>query len=245
VLLVPGLLLCAVSLRRGAYREASRIVLVALPLTLLPGLFAPDVSFRRLFLLAVIVLFLAAVVLTRIVDGVVRGGLPSRALAGAGAGAAVLLFVLATHLYFQKVHAEAEENSRLQEAVAARVRHSLGEAYVVIALFPGQSPDEYEAFIRFAAYEDLKRLRAGGFESPNLWGFWSCMAPGTGPSFPADSRRHCLLVPQELVSEPDRCGGLRIAEQVPGWLPDATREMTKGRRGDALFTTWCTGTAPP
>lgn len=245
VLLVPGLLLCATSLRRGAYREASRIVLVSLPLTLLPGLFAPDVSFRRLFLLAVIVLFLAAVVLTRIVDGLVRRGLPAPVLRGAGAGVAALLFVLTTHLYFQNVHAEAEENSRLQEAVAARVRHSLGEVYVVIALFPGQSPDEYEAFIRLAAYEDLKRLRAAGLEPPALWGFWSCTAPGTGPSFPADNRRHCLLVPQELVTESVRCGGLRVAEQIPGWLPGAIGEMTRGRRGDALFTTWCTDAAPP
>ncbi len=245
VLLVPGLLLSFASFRRGAYREASRIVLVSLPLTLLPGLFAPDVGFRRLFLFAVIVLFLAAVVLTRIVDGLVRSGLPAPALKSAAAGAAALLFVLATHLYFEKVSSESEENSRLQKSVAASIRRSLGEAHAVIALFPGQSPDEYEAAIRLSAYEDLKRFRAAGIEPQALWSFWSCSAPGTVPAFPSDGKRRCLLVPQELVTEPDRCGGLRIAEQISGWLPGASEEMTRGRRGDPLFTTWCSGAAPP
>ena len=245
VLLVPGLLLSLVSFRRGAYREASRIVLVSLPLTLLPGLFAPDVGFRRIFLFAVIVLFLASVVLTRIVDGLVRGGLPAPALKAAGAGAAVLLFVLATHLYFEKVASESEENSRLQKAIAMRVRNSLGEAHSVIALFPRQSSEEYEAFIRLTAYEDLRRLRAAGLEPTGFWSFWSCTAPGTAPSFPTDGRRRCLLVPQELVAEPGRCGGLRIADQIPTWLPGASEELTRGRRGEPLFTTWCTGAAPP
>jgi hypothetical protein len=180
----------------------------------------------------------------RLVDGLVRSGLPAPALRSAGAGAAVLLFVLSTHVYFQKVRAEAEEGSRLQEAVAARVRRSLGDADVIIALFPGQSPDEYEAFIKLAAYGDLEKLRATGLELPALWGFWSCTASGTVPSFPADNRWHCLLVPQELVAEPGRCGGLRIVEQIPGWLPGTSEEMTKGRRGDALFTTWCTAASP-
>lgn len=240
VLLGPGLLLSLASFRRGAYSEASRIVLISLPLTLLPGVLAPDVSFRRLFLLAVIVLFLAAVVLTRLVDGLVRSGLPVPVLKGAGVGAAVLLFVLTTHLYFQKVHVEAEENSRLQEAVATHVRRSLEDDDVLITLFLGQSPDEYEAFIRLATYEDLKGLRAAGLKPPASWGFWSCASP-TVPSFPEDSRRHCLLVPQELVTEPDRCGSLRLTEQISGWLPGAIGKMTRGRRGDALFTTWCAG----
>ncbi|MGE5346976.1 MAG: ArnT family glycosyltransferase, partial [Acidithiobacillales bacterium] len=244
-LLVPGLFLSIASCRRGAYSEGSRIVLVSLPLTLLPGLFAPDVSFRRLFLLAVIVLFLASLVLTRIVDGLLGNGFPSPLLKGCGAVAAALLVVLAAHIYFERVRAEAEEGSRLQEAVAERVRRSLGESDVCIALFPGQTPDDYNAFIRFVGYEDLERLQAEGLRPSESWGFWSCSNPGTGPSFPHDGKARCLLVPQELVSEPQRCSGLRIPDQIREWLPGATMETTAGRRGDLLFTTWCAPAAPP
>lgn len=244
-LLVPGLLLALAALRRGPYRDASRIVVVSLPLTILPGLFAPDVSFRRLFLFAVIVLFLAALVLSRIVDGLLRSGVPSGVLRGAGAAAAALLFVLSAHVYFRRVHVESEENSRLQEGVASRVRRTLGEADVVIALFPNQRPDEYDAFIRFAAYEDLRKLRAAGLERRARWGFWSCSEPGTSPSFPDDAKERCLIVPQVLVVDPNRCSGVRIPDRVREWLPGATKEATASRHGDVIFTTWCAPAPAP
>jgi hypothetical protein len=244
-LLVPGLLLALASLRRGPYRDASRIVVVALPLTLLPGLFAPDVSFRRLFLLATVVLFLAALVLSRIVDGLLQSGIPRGALRAAGAVSAALFFVLSAHVYFRRVHVESEENSRLQEGVASRVRRTLGEADVVITLFPNQQPDEYNAFIRFAAYEDIRKLREAGLESRARWGFWSCSDAGASPSFPDDAKVRCLVVPQELVADPERCSGIRIPDRVREWLPGATMEATASRRGDLLFTTWCTPAPSP
>jgi len=247
-LLVPGLLLAFASLRRGPFRDVSRFVVVAIPVTILPGLFAPDVSFRRLFLLATVVLLLAAVVLSRIVDGLFASGVPPGAIRLAGAAAGALLFVLSAHVYFDRVHVESEENSRLQTGVASLVRRTLGETGAVVVLFPGQRREEYDDFIRFAAYEELRRIREGrtGDEDRPLWGYWSCSNDAEkSPVFPDGVKTRCLVVPSELVADPGRCSGVRLEERAAEWLPGAVRETTLTRRREPLFFSWCAPAPAP
>jgi hypothetical protein len=235
-LLLPGLLLAAASLLRPERRWASALVLLALPISLIPGLAAPDESFRRFYPTATLALFVAACTLSRSLEAARRVGLRPRAIAAAGSALLAVVACVNADVYFNRSSIHTEEGAAVLTETAKLVKESAGKEYVYVFVTPGSEPGDFLGSIRFATYEQQRE--------------WSRQGRG-----PGDFYR--LVLGGELLSvleEPQRLNGRTrfLAEVVPGGdrkgvdacaaitraHPEAEEETYRNRRGRAVLRSW-------
>jgi hypothetical protein len=168
-LFLPGILLCAGGLFVRSRRWSSSLVLLALPLSVVPGLLAPEESFRRLLLTATLALLLASLVLSRVLDALAQLGLSKRSRLFAFGLFAVAIGAVNAHVYFERVNVDSEEGAIYLTQMSTCVKTSLGREFVYVYTLPGTDSAYCHRYIRLAAYEPLRELSKRGLKREDLY----------------------------------------------------------------------------
>jgi hypothetical protein len=168
-LFLPGVLLCAGGLFVRSRRWSSSLVLLALPLSVVPGVLAPQESFRRLLLTATIALLLASLVLSRSVDALGQLGFSKRSRLFVLALLAAAVGAVNARIYFERVNVDTEEGSISLTEMSKCVKASLGREFVYVYTPPGTASVSGHRYIRLAAYEPLQELSKRGLKREDLY----------------------------------------------------------------------------
>jgi hypothetical protein len=167
--LLPGVLLCVGGLLVPSRRVTSSLILIALAFSTLPGILAPDVSYRRLFLTATMALLLASLVLSRSLDAMRELGFSRRFRWVGFALFAAALTAVNTHIQFDRARALEEEGAIYLTEVGKSVGASLGHEFVYVYAAPGTPPRDYHRYVRLAAYEPLQEFVRRGVRREELY----------------------------------------------------------------------------
>ncbi len=242
-LLIPGLLIGAAGLTRRETRPAATLFVVGLPVAFLPAVLAPDVSFRRLILFALLALALCALVLDRAL-GWFLDAIRSRTLALGGlavlvaGGAAV-----SAHAYFGLAHAYETESHRYQRGVATFVRAQLGKSYATIVAAHDWDVDDVRRYLTLAAYGTIS---GGGWKDGTNARLCQVVKPGdlerSLRNAPTIHGQGVVLADTSLVGAPFE--GVDVQAVVAETLPGGRAEVWRDRDGTEVFTFWRYGAGP-
>jgi hypothetical protein len=236
-LFIPGILLCFAGVFVRTLRWPSVLVLAGLPLSLLPGILAPDPSFRRVYLTAILALLLAAVVLIRGLDGLHAAGVSSVLLRGSGAALAAVLVLVNAHVTFDVAQVVAEDSCRFDTAMSRELRKVLGTEFVYVYVPSSVVPDDLHRYVRLEAYERLDRLSREGRGAADLYevvaGRRLLDVLGTPGRI---SGRYRVLVEANLMNNRD--DGIDLREAIRTGFPGAREEEILGADGVPLVRTW-------
>jgi hypothetical protein len=235
-LMLPGLALCLVALRRERRGEAL-LLLGVLPITLLPGVFAPDPSFRRLLLAATTILFLAALVLWDLVGRLRTAGVPREVLCAGVALFAAGYAAVNTHIYFDLAHLDESEYHRNDKEITRVVAKALGARLVTIVVRDAAGVGDQQSYLTLAAYDKLAALEAQGFDAARLYRIVTATEARAALEDLRTSKGSALVFAKQiLISEPPERFDLpaMIAELFPAARPAVIRAPD----GSELFTMW-------
>jgi Dolichyl-phosphate-mannose-protein mannosyltransferase len=248
-LLVPGLFLYAGGFLRPARRWTPALILLAVPVSMIPGVLAPDESFRRFYPTATLALFIAAAMLSRSFEALRHVGLARRPVAAGGLALLVALTAVNTDIYFSgKSTIGTEEGALFLTEIAKRVDESFGKEFVYVCGPPGPAElrSDYYSFIRFATYHEHRELEQQGGAPEDRYGV---IVPGellwvlTDPRSINGMTR--FLAEEELVRRTS--DGVNIRAAICAAYPDAEERVYRGRRGQIVLRSWRisrTGAAP-
>lgn len=163
-LILLGLGVVVGSLLDARSRTGAALLLLGLPLCMVPGILAPDPSFRRFLPALTIALAFAALGLSRVSAKLGRLGISLGARATAIGAFLTGLALVNVHAYHEVVYVDAEDGSRYETDLALFVRATLGRAYVVIVAPSASEPND-DRWLRIGAGERLATL--GG--PPERW----------------------------------------------------------------------------
>lgn len=156
-LILLGLGVVVGSLLDARSRAGAALLLLGIPICMVPGILAPDPSFRRFLPALTIALAVAALGLSRVSAQLGSLGV---SLGARAAAIGVLLTGLAlvnVHAYHEVVYVDAEDGSRYETDLALFVRATLGRAYIVIVA-PSTSEPNDDRWLRIGAGERLATI---------------------------------------------------------------------------------------
>ena len=236
-LLLPGLLLYASGLRRPARRSTSALLLLAVPLSMIPGILAPDDSLRRFYPTMTLALFVAAAMLSRSVEAARRAGLPPRAVAGAGLAFLIAVAAVNADVYFNRSLIWTEDSAAFLTETAKRVKESFGKEFVYVCVPSRPEGDDYSKYARFATYhEQLELARQGAGPEDR----YRVIVPGELPWILADPRsihgRTRFLAEESVVRR--TLSGVDVQGAICGEDPDAVEEVYRDRHGRIVLRSW-------
>jgi hypothetical protein len=235
-LLLPGLALIASRLKAARARDRSVLLLTAVPLSFLPGVFAPDESFRRLFLCAAFVLVIAAAAIAGALEAAAQAGGSRIVLATAIGAAAFGYTAVNTRVYFDDVDVHESSSHIYHRGMADLVAAELGRRFTTIVVGSESEVADPERYVALAGYEKLASQAAKGQRVSDLY----------------------RVVPAAVLAEPGRLqeavarGGLLVAEDSVLTGTEAGRELAAalrdrlpvrriehhGERGPQPWTVW-------
>jgi hypothetical protein len=238
-LLLPGLVLLAVGLRSQHTRDRAVLLLVALPLSSLPAILAPDESFRRLFLAATFTLVIASVVIARTVTMAVAAGV-RRVVVIAAVGATSLAYVAAnTHIYFDTVTVHESAAHIYDREVADLLAARLGHQFVTVLVRSEDQVTDHERYITLAAYERLGKLAEEGKRRADLYAIVPLTALPTPSAVAAIVARGGVLVALDEVLS-DGAAGRTVSAALRTLVPEAA-VTHHGTPGGQPWTEWQLG----
>lgn len=168
-LFLPGVLLCVGGLFVPARRWRSSLVLLAVPISILPGILAPDESIRRLYLTTTLALLLASLVISRSLDALAQLGFRRRSRLFAVAFFAVAVGAVNAHIYFHRARADSEDGATPLTEMSKCVRTSIGREFIYVYGAPKTESAFYHRYISLAAYEPLNELFRRGLKQEDLY----------------------------------------------------------------------------
>jgi hypothetical protein len=238
-LLLPGLALC-LAVRRGKRLGEALLLLAVLPITLLPGVLAPDPSFRRLPLAAATILFLAALVLWDLVGRLRAAGVPRGALVTGVALFAAGYAAVNTHIYFDLSHLDESESHQNDKEMTRVVAGALGARQVTIVVGDTADVGDQQSYLTLAAYDKLAALDAQGFRPERLYRIVTATeARAAMENLRTSKGSGLVFAKQTLISEPPE--RLDLPAMIAELFPAARPAVTRGPDGSGLFTTWAIG----
>jgi len=138
-------------------RAGAALLLLGLPICMVPGILAPDPSFRRFLPALTIALAVAALGLSRVSAQLGSLGVSLGARATAIGVLLTGLALVNVHAYHEVVYVDAEDGSRYETDLALFVRATLGRAYIVIVA-PSTSEPNDDRWLQIGAGERLATL---------------------------------------------------------------------------------------
>ena len=177
-LFLPGVLLALGGLFLKRRRDLAVLVVLGLPISLVPGILAPDPSFRRFFLTATIILLMAAAVLDEGAGAARGAGITPRVLGGIAALAGLLCAALNAYAYFRVVHVDTEESCRFPFVMTNLARPLLGKEFVfVVVPDPGEETSPVLQVRRARRARTAEREGAGGRRAVRARHVPECLLP--------------------------------------------------------------------
>ncbi len=236
-LLLPGLAWCASRIGNRKDRPIAVLFLFGLPVAALPGVLAPDPSFRRLILFALITVMLSALVLDR-----VCGWLPPRGMPRRLAFVAALLLALggaatSTYTYFNLTHAYETESHRYDHAMARFVTARLGSRYITIVAVHDWDVDDVNRYLALAAYNTLSGLARRGIAANTVYRAVKISELASVLASPATISGRGLLLADQFLARAS-FEGVDVRTLVARDLPGARASIWRASDGTELFTWW-------
>jgi hypothetical protein len=236
-LLIPGLAWCISRIRKRRDRPLAVLFLVGLPVSLLPGVLAPDPSFRRLLLFALLALLLTSLLFDRLLGWLLTAVRPRRL----GIIAAVLLALggaaTSAHAYFDLTHVYETESHRYDQAMARFVVGRLGTRYITIFAGHDWDVDDVHRYLALAAHRKLSALAHSGSDTTAVY---RAVKVGEAPSVLASPAtiggRGLVIAESSLVEGPFE--GVDLRALITHDLPGARASVWRASDGTELFTWW-------
>ena len=141
-LILLGLGVVVGSLLDGRSRTGAALLLLGLPICMVPGILAPDPSFRRFLPALTLALAVAALGLSRVSAYLGRLGVSPGARATALGVVLAGLALVNIRAYHELVYVNAEDSSRTETDLALFARATLGRAYLVIVIPGAGEPND-------------------------------------------------------------------------------------------------------
>lgn len=237
-----GIVLLVWGLRRRESRDLGVLLLVALPVTMLPGVLAHDESFRRLILAATLLLLVASLVVDRVLEALHGIGLSRRLLAAGVAVAGLLYASVNAYAYFELSHLPESESHRYHQAMGRYVAGALEKEYVVIAIGSEDCLPDHYSYLKLFAYSQLREARAHGHAPEALF---QVVAPGRLAAAidiaKARGTPATVLADPVLVMRPT--ASIEVKETIKSRLPGAFVELRHESSGPPFLAVW--KIAPP
>jgi hypothetical protein len=236
-LLLPGLALCLASLRRRDRRGEALLLLAVLPITLLPGVLAPDPSFRRLLLVATMSLFLAALVLLDLGGRLRTAGIRRGVLAVGVTIFATGYAAVNSHIYFDLAHLNESESHQYHNKMVGVVRPALGIRYVTIVVGHEWDVEDHAMYLELGAHDALAALGVRGLGPPGLYRvvLVSQVRPALD-DLRSIGGRALVLAEQYLVRTPFE--GVDLPALIAQRFPGARAATVRASDGSDLLTAW-------
>ena len=234
-LFVPAAVLALAGLRSRRTRDAAVLVLLALPVSLLPGVLSPEVTFRRFFLTATVILLMGSCVLVRWAKEARAAGLGRRALTALVLGAVTLQLAAGVGTYFREVRVENEESCRFAGETAKIARDTAGSEFLLVVV--PEPAEEFADYLRFAARDALRR---DGGDGSRLWEVASCASLFSRlEGLPQIGGKTRILVDDHLLREPARwCDGRDPEGEISRRFPGREKTAVTSPRGDVVLGSW-------
>jgi hypothetical protein len=156
-LLLPGIVLCVFGLLRARWRDVSVLLLLWFVVAPLPGVLSGDPTFRRLFLIGVEALCLAALVLWLWLRQAHSVGVPRWVLAVAVAACGLLYVALNTEIYFERAWADDSDRNAYQANLIRAMESSWSREFMYIYTFSDDQRGILTSFVRAGTYPRLQK----------------------------------------------------------------------------------------
>ncbi len=219
-LLLPGMLLSFDSLRKGRHGELALLILLGFPIALLPAVFAPDASFRRLMLATTLAALAAAFVVLRLGEALRIAGASKSTLLVLSCAAPLILAGTGTFGYFDRASANEEQANQWFRDLASTVSDSMMQQTVIAAIPARSQLKDATHYIELMAYSKLLAAKAEGIPRGELFVITTCEDGPLG-----DGHRQVYASPplvvlaRDLDTLPPPCGPAylsRLTSQFPG-----------------------------
>jgi 4-amino-4-deoxy-L-arabinose transferase-like glycosyltransferase len=219
-LLVPGLVLAANALRRHRYRDLALLVVIGLPIAFLPAILAPDVSFRRLMLVATLVALVTAFTLVRLAEAARVAGVSRHALTLIACTGAVAISAAGTYGYFDRTYVDEEARNVHFRALGATVADLLGKKPLLVVVPSRDYLNDAHKYIELMAYDKLQSAQRRGVPQTSLYVSTSCQ-DALGSERPQAVRppSPTLILDSGVVESPPPCGPgfvSQLSDAYPG-----------------------------
>jgi hypothetical protein len=234
-LVAAGLVLAFAWLGRRSRRDAAVFALIALPVTLLPGLLGPDLTFRRYSLTLTILEILAGFAYLAWDDAARGAGWTRRARGAVATVVALVGIPVGTRAYVKETWCDTDESCAAPTVMATTVRRELGRSFVVVAV-----PDliDQDLFVRFAGRDRLRRLEAEGKRPEEFFTLVPCLdLPARLEALPKD-RPTLVLVEASLPGSLERCETVDPVAAVERLAGPGTGVEIRNARGRHVYTSW-------
>lgn len=218
-LLVPGLVLAAAVLRQKRYSELALLALIGLPIAAVPAVLAPDVSFRRLMLVATLVALVSAFTLARLAEAARAEGVSRRALTIVVCGGAVALGAAGTYGYFDQTVVAEEINNASLRAVGDGVSNLLGNEPVVVVVPRMDDINDTNRFIELMSHAVLVSAQRRGVPRNSLYETTTCSDVGDRARFRSVGAPPPTLVLRDTVLEEAAPCGPKLASRLKSLFP--------------------------
>lgn len=235
-LLLPGLAWCATRMRGRQARVEAVLFLVGLPAAFLPAVLAPDASFRRLLLFALLALMLTSLVLDRVIEWFLAAARPRVLAVSALALLAAGGVATSAHAYFDLTHVSETESHRYHQELARFVNARLGSRYMTIVA-RDLDVDDVNRYIGLAAYRTLSDIATRGVPGSAVYRVVKFSEATSSLPWAQTIRGHALLlVEQSLVHQPLQ--GTDLWNLAARRFPGARASVWRAGDGNELFTWW-------
>jgi hypothetical protein len=222
-LLVPGLVLAVAALRQRRYRDLALLVLIGLPIAALPAIFAPDVSFRRLMLVATFIALLSAFTLVRLADAARSAAIPHKVLTLIACVGAVALAATGTFGYFDRVIVGEEISNAWFRTLGESVSDSLGKEPIMVVVPRRDNLTDTHRYIKLISYDTLQDAQRRGVSGDSLYTVSTCEDPIKRDNYASPPR----LIVSENVLEPHPPCGPEFLSRLKANYPGSTVAISK------------------
>jgi hypothetical protein len=200
-LFIPGLILLLRNLWNDIHPDLGFLMLVGLPISMVPAIFAPDQSFRRVLLTATLMVFVAAFAISRLAILAAAFLSSPAGLTAVGSVFAIAYMASGTFDYFDRVHVGEEVgNGWLRSLVTATAKAvDSGRTAVIVPARPHLK--EVERYMLLADYALFRRVEPDRTLHEGLYIARSC----EDASASTDTAIRFLVIAQALETAPAPC----------------------------------------
>jgi hypothetical protein len=219
LLLGGGAVLLVVAMRRRSSRPTALLLAGTLALAFLPGIASSGASIRRLLLVPAAAVFVQGWCVAWLLERPALARMSPRRHGVLATAAAVCWLGWGIGDYIGNVEQFESSSHRLDTEIALVVAERLGGEHLVVLAEDALDADDKSAFIRFAAYDTLRRARAGGGPPAPLFSTVDAATYDSLASLCASlpvgsSKRGRVIVPTPLVELVGEGGGDEAARRL-------------------------------
>jgi dolichyl-phosphate-mannose-protein mannosyltransferase len=207
-LLIAGLVLAAGALRQKESQDLGILLLLGIPIGVLPAVFAPDPSFRRLMVVTTLAALAAAFVFLRLLEAANAEGISGGRLAAVVGVGALAVASAGAFGYFDRSSAGEELRNAWFRALGAAVSDSIGRQPLLVVIPNIDQLDDANRYIELMSYDVLADAEKRGIAQGMLYVTATCQQPlGIGEQgIPQDATP--LVIAANTVLDPNvpACG---------------------------------------